>query len=198
MARTDIQKKPEGIQIVDALPGETPPESLDKVRDILFGGQMRAVDSRLQGLEERLLREQEALRASFGKELADIDSHFKKEVHGLGEKLASERSKRAEDLKVLATELKDSLRRLEKHQVKLEETTGAADAELRDQILQHTQTVATEIERLSQRLSSELSRSVQELRKDKADITSLVSLFQEMASRLGGDSRAPAKNAPRG
>ena len=35
-------------------------QNLDQVRDILFGGQMRAVESRLARMEERLLAEQEA------------------------------------------------------------------------------------------------------------------------------------------
>ena len=48
------------------LPLAEPPESLDKVRDILFGGQMRAVDGRLQALEEHLLHEQTQLRADLG------------------------------------------------------------------------------------------------------------------------------------
>ena len=46
----------------DLPPNDTAPESLDKVRDILFGGQMRAVESRLQGLEERLMLEQASMR----------------------------------------------------------------------------------------------------------------------------------------
>ena len=37
-------------------PADPAPESLDKVRDILFGGQMRAVESRLQAAETRLLQ----------------------------------------------------------------------------------------------------------------------------------------------
>ena len=39
------------------------PESLDKVRDILFGSHMRSVEGRIARIEERLLREQQTLRA---------------------------------------------------------------------------------------------------------------------------------------
>ena len=40
------------------------PESLDQVRDILFGGQMRMVDARLRSLEERIALEQTTMRTS--------------------------------------------------------------------------------------------------------------------------------------
>lgn len=44
------------------IPQESP-ESLDKVRDILFGSQMRAVDQRLEQIEKRMLSELADLRA---------------------------------------------------------------------------------------------------------------------------------------
>jgi hypothetical protein len=57
MARNDTDKrKAGGLDVAEPPAAEAQPESLDKVRDILFGGQMRAVETRLQGLEERLRR----------------------------------------------------------------------------------------------------------------------------------------------
>ena len=53
---------------------EPAPESLDQVRDILFGGQMRAVDNRLRGLEERIQQEQTALRNEFDRRVTDLDN----------------------------------------------------------------------------------------------------------------------------
>ena len=66
MARNDTDKrKAGGLEVAEPPAAEAQPESLDKVRDILFGGQMRAVETRLQGLEERLRREHEALKSDF-------------------------------------------------------------------------------------------------------------------------------------
>src|SRR5215213_6941666 len=77
-----------------ALPPAEPPESLDKVRDILFGGQMRAVEGRLQALEERLLHEQAQLRADLGKQLAGVEADARRELQALTEQLATDRVKR--------------------------------------------------------------------------------------------------------
>jgi len=180
----------------DLPPNDTAPESLDKVRDILFGGQMRAVESRLQGLEERLMREQASMRTDFSQQLAEVDASAKHEAEVLGERLVAERTKRTEELKALSAELKEVLRSLEKRHVKLEELTGMADAEIRDQIMQQSRAITAEIERLSQRVTSDLNREVASLRTDKTDVSAIVSVFSEMATRLGGDSRTPAK-APR-
>jgi hypothetical protein len=205
MARTDSPRAENGRKLAPAAPtarpadlppNEAAPESLDKVRDILFGGQMRAVESRLQGLEERIMREQAAMRGDFAKQLADLDASAKRDAQTLGERLAAERTKRSEDLKSLSSEIKEILRSLEKRHVKLEELSGLADAEIRDQILQQSRAITAEIDRLSQRVTTDLNREVASLRNDKTDVSAIVSVFSDMATRLAGDSRPPAK-APR-
>ena len=178
----------------DVAPNEPAPESLDKVRDILFGGQMRAVESRLQGLEERIMREQASMRTDFTKQLADVDASAKREAHTLTERLVAERTKRTEELKTLSSELREILKSLEKRHVKLEELTGMADAEIRDTMLQQSRAITAEIERLSQRVSADLNREVTALRTDKTDVSAIVSVFSDMATRLAGEPRTPAKS----
>jgi hypothetical protein len=159
---------------------EPPPESLDKVRDILFGGQMRAVEARLQGLESRLLQSQESLRSEFTKQLSALEGTVQREVQSLAQRLSEERSTRADELTALG------------------QTTGLADAELREAVLQQGQALSSEIARLSERLSAELTRAVLELKVEKASLSTLASLFSDMASRLGGDEHGAAKRATRG
>ena len=202
MARTENHRAENGRKAApsapvarpaDLPPNEPAPESLDKVRDILFGGQMRAVESRLQGLEERIMREQATMRTYFNKQLADLDASAKRDAHALGERLVAERTKRTEDLKTLSSEIKEILRSLEKRHVKLEELTTLSDAEIRDQILQQSRAINNEIERLSQRVTSDLNREVASLRNDKTDVSAIVSVFSDMATRLAGESKPPAK-----
>jgi DNA repair exonuclease SbcCD ATPase subunit len=189
MPRTETEKrKSGGVQAAEPPAAEPQPESLDKVRDILFGTQMRAVESRLQGLEERLRREHEALRADFSKQVESLDAFIRSEVQVLTDRLAAERAKRTEELKSLAAEIKETIRALEKRHVKLEESANMADAALRDQLLQ-----------LGERLSADLHRSHQELGSAKTDRTALAALLNDMATRLTGAPApaAPGKNGPR-
>ena len=205
MARTESQRPENGRKLAPPAPATRPadlppappndvaPESLDKVSDILFGGQMRAVESRLQGLEERLMREQAVIRSDFDKRLADLDASAKRDAQTLGDRLNAERTKRTEELKALSAEIKEILRSLEKRHVKLEELSGLADAEIRDQILQQSRAIGAEIERLSQRVSTDLNREVASLRNDKTDVSAIVGVFSDMATRLAGEPRPQPK-----
>src|SRR5919112_4334168 len=104
------------------------PESLDQVRDILFGGQMRMVDARLRGLEERIALEQATLRNDLGRQLAELEEASKKEFAVQAERLSAKRAKRADDLRALSTEFKEAFKNLERRHLKFEEATSKADA----------------------------------------------------------------------
>ena len=187
-----------GTQLADPpavpQPPETP-ESLDKVRDILFGGQMRAVETRIHSLEERLLREQQALRADFVRQLGELEEFARKELQDLLDRLAAERGKRTEELKSLGTELREAIRGIEKRHAKLEEAANQGDAALRDQLLLQAKATSTDLGKLSDRLSTELNRSYHELKATKTDSAALATLFTDLAARLGG---APEKNGRKG
>jgi hypothetical protein len=202
MPRPDPDKrKSGGLQVAEppaATAADPQPESLDKVRDILFGGQMRAVETRLQGLEERLRREHETLRADFAKQVESLDAFIRSEVQILGERLAAERTKRGEELKSLAADIKEAIRALEKRHVKLEEAANLADAGLRDQLLLQSTKAATELAKMGERLGAELSRSHHALDTAKTDRAALAGLLTDMAARITGAPAGPSgKNGPR-
>ena len=166
------------------------PENLDKVRDILFGGQMRAVDQRLAALEGRFQRDLKGLRTDTGKQLSDLEAFFKKEIESLTEKLQTERGKRTDDLKALGTEVKDGFKNLEKRLGKLDDATSKADADLRTAILEHTKAVTAQLKKVSDDFSAELQEAVTELRGEKLDTATLVQLFSDMALHLSEDLQA--------
>jgi hypothetical protein len=169
------------------------PESLDQVRDILFGGQMRMVDTRLRGLEERIVLEQTTLRNDLSRKIAELEDASKKEFAAQAERLSAERMKRADDLKALSVELKEALKSLERRHNKFEEATAQADSEVRDQLMKQSAAFSAELARTSERLTSELDRAASSLRADKVDTTTLAGTLTEMAARLTGGGRAPGK-----
>jgi len=171
------------------------PESLDQVRDILFGGQMRMVDTRLRGLEERIALEHTTLRNDLTRKIGELDEASKKEFAAQAERLSAERTKRADDLKALSAELKEALKSLERRHLKFEEATSQADAEVRDQLMKHSAAFSAELTRTAERLTSELDRAASSLRADKVDTTTLAGTLTEMAARLTGGGRAPGKGS---
>ena len=184
------RKKATTSRTPDAPPADETPENLDKVRDILFGGQMRAVDQRLAALEKRFQREIDGLRKDTEKRDADLEAFIKKEIEALTKKLQTERSKRTEDLKTLSGEMQGGFKSLEKQLAKLDDASSKADADLRTAILEHTQTVSKQLKDLTDQFGDELRRAVQELRGDKLDTATLIQLFSDMALNLSEDLQA--------
>ena len=199
MSKTEIEKlKSAGVEVTEPPVPEAQPESLDKVRDILFGGQMRAVEGRLQSMEERFREEHDAIRSEFGKQAESLDALIRSEVQVLTDRLAAERTRRAEELKSLSAEIKDAIRALEKRHLKLEQDGNMADAALRDQLLAQSTDAAAELARLGERLSAELDRSHQELRSTKTDRSTLAALLTDVAARLGAPAEPAAANGKNG
>jgi len=196
MAKNVAGLKPKsgnGAGNAPASPSEQP-ESLDQVRDILFGGQMRMVDARLRSLEERIALEQTTMRNELSRKITELEEASKKEFAAHAERLSTERAKRADDLKALSVELKESLKNLERRHVKFEEATSLADSEVRDQLMKHSAAFSAELSRTSERLTTELDRAASALRADKVDTTTLVATLNEMATKLtGGTGRPPNK-----
>lgn len=181
------QKKAAASAEPEAVAAEETPESLDKVRDILFGGQMRAVDQRLASLEQRFQRDLAGLQSETEKRMESIEAFFKKEVESLTAKLKAERDKRSDNLKALDAEMLDGFKSLEKRLDNLEELSSKADADLRTAILEHTKNVSDDLRKLSDEFMSELQQAVTELRGDKLDTATLIQLFSDMALTLSED-----------
>jgi chromosome segregation ATPase len=170
------------------------PENLDKVRDILFGGQMRAVESRLHRIEDRLRREHEALRTDLEKQIQALEKQTRKDSDGLAEKLNGEQAKRNDDIKSVSAALRDTARSLEKRLAKLDESSNTADAEIRSQLLEHIEATAMQLRELTERFTADLGTVATELRAEKVDIASMVELFSDMAVRLSEDLQAPTES----
>jgi hypothetical protein len=208
MAKSPAPKQRTGNGV--AAEPETPTaESLDQVRDILFGGQMRMVDARLRSLEDRLLQEQASLRTDMNRLVNELDAAVKRDLAQHADRLATERAKRAEEFKALRAELKESFRSMERRQQKMEEAAGMADAELRDQLLKQGATLSAEVAkqgtalsaelaRMSQKQSDDLDRATAALRADKLDTASLATALSDLATRLTSTARTTPKGSARG
>jgi hypothetical protein len=59
--------------------------NLDKIREILFGTQMREYEKQITRLEERLVKECSSLRDDTRKRLDSLETYIKQEVESLTE-----------------------------------------------------------------------------------------------------------------
>jgi len=167
--------------------------SIDKVRDILFGVQMRDYDKRFARLEERLANDTAELREDVRKRLTALEQYVQHEIAALGDRLASEQNERVDGDKDLGTELRDAGKIFEKKMAAMDDQSARAQRELRQQLLEHQQQLTDEIRLKHQDVLAALGREAGELKDEKADRAALASLFTEMAMRLSNQLRLPTE-----
>lgn len=165
-------------------PSDKEGANVDKIRDILFGSQMRDYEKRFARLEENLNKALDTLRDDLTKRLETLSGFVQKEVDSLSQRIKTEKSERGEGAKELAQELKDAAKALEKKLSALDEQFSDGQSELRAKILEHAKSFASEIERLRREAAASLDREVQGLRHDKTDRTALADLLAEFSLRL--------------
>ena len=168
--------------------------NIDKIRDILFGAQMRVYEKRFSRLEERLLKEATDLRDDTRKRFEALETFVKSEFEALTERLQTEQKTRDESVQSLARETQAAAQALEKKLAHLDEQTTRSHRDLRQQILEQSKSLSEEIRQKQTELVALVERETAELGHAKTDRASLASLFTEVALRLNDDFKIPGND----
>jgi DNA repair exonuclease SbcCD ATPase subunit len=166
--------------------------NIDKIRDIIFGGQMQEYDRRFRALEDRLLKASTDLRADLDKRVTSLESYFRKELDTLGATLTSERENRTLALEEAASKLAEVRKQATQQLTSLANEAAERDRDVRAQLQERAQSLSQEIHEKVATLAQELRREADELRQGKTDRTGLAALLSEMALRLAEE--APPKD----
>ena len=158
--------------------------NVDKIRDILFGSQMRDYDRRFATTEERLQREAAALRDDLGRRLLATEQYLRGEVETLAGNLKTEEADRVHGLRAASDALANLQRELSDRLADLADQTAQQHRELRAQMLEVQRVLADEMQRRHDELSAAFRREALDLRSVKTDRTAIAALFAEFAQRL--------------
>jgi DNA repair exonuclease SbcCD ATPase subunit len=161
--------------------------NVDKIRDILFGSQMRDYDRRFAGFEDRLLRESGELRDEVQRRLAASDQFFRGEMESLAASLSTEQRERVQAVRDAMDATANVNRELSDRVSTLAEQVAHQHRELRNTLNEQIRQLQESLERRTQELTGALRREAYELRDAKADRTALAAMFAELAQRLAGD-----------
>ncbi|MBP6821217.1 MAG: hypothetical protein KA368_06715 [Acidobacteria bacterium] len=167
--------------------------NIEKIRDILFGAQMREYERRFGRLEERLMKEAADAREDARRRFDSLEAFIKQEIGALGDRLRSENQQRTQATEETTRELRDTSRSLTNKINALDEQSSQAQRELRQQILDQAKSLADEIRLKHDDLSVALQRESRELRNDKTDRVALSNLFTELAMRLNNEFKLPGE-----
>lgn len=165
--------------------------NVDKIREILFGGQMREYDKKFARLEERLIKESAELRDDTKRIVEALETFVKKEFEALTNRLQAEQLSRENSVDGVSRELLYTAKALETKLAQFDNQSVQAQRDLRHQLLEQSKSLGEEIRRKYEEVSATLEREVAELNNDKTDRASLSALFTELALRLNRDFKIP-------
>jgi uncharacterized protein YydD (DUF2326 family) len=180
------QSQNPGVGQLDRTPG-----NVDKIREILFGTNMREYDARFARLEATVLKEAGDLRESTRRRFEALENHLKTEIESLHARLRAEREERAEGLGQRSRDLKDTEDALNRKIRELEDRAAAAESALRQDILHHSHILTEDIRAMQAEITSLVEKRFQELSRGKTDRAMLGTLLTEIAMRLNDQFHVP-------
>jgi len=166
---------------------------MDKVRDLLFGGQMRDYDKRFKRLEEHYNQENMHFRDDIAQRLKLIEERLEGEVDSLSEKAKVDRQERLSitaelehNIKVLKNELNTRL-------TQLDDQLGKDIKNLRQQMHNKIQELALQMRQQNDSLVGLINQEVAQLQDEKVNRSYLAAFFNEFAVRLSRNVEAPSE-----
>jgi hypothetical protein len=166
--------------------------SVEKIRDIIFGSQIKNYEARFVRLEENLIRETSELKDSIRKRFESIESFFRSESEALAARLRTEREERTSLLSNLERDMKDAREALGRRLNDLDAATSEGHSGLRKELMTESGKLLEEIEQRNNSVRLLMETRVAELRAHKTDRALLSDMFREIASQLDNDEPTSA------
>jgi predicted DNA-binding ribbon-helix-helix protein len=168
--------------------------NLEKVRDLLFGAQMRDMENHFARLEERLQKDIAELKDETRGRFESLEVFLRKEIESLTDQLKTEQDVRQQAVQTLTQELTETVKAFNQRTNQAEEHIVKAQRELRQHILDQSRSLRDEFWDRYRELSEATEHNVQELRAEKTDRATLAVLLTELAMRLGNEYLLPGNN----
>ena len=166
-------------------------QNVDRIRNILFGSQMRDYDGRFQRLEERLSQEAGELRADLQRRLDALEGFMRGEGEAMTHRLATEHAERSQGLDKIAHELGEAARRLEEKINNLDSHAAKELRDVRQQLLDQSKALSGEMKEKYDQLKAGLEQESQQIRGAMTGREALAEMLSEVSLRLKNEFRVP-------
>jgi hypothetical protein len=168
--------------------------NVDKIRDILFGSQMRDYESRFARLEETLIKETLEIRETNRRRFDQLESYIKREFETVQTRIKSEREERSDNAARQSRELNELGESLTRRIRDLDDRGTSVERDLRSDLLQQAREMTEEMRARHDEIAGILDKRVNELRDGKTDRAALATLFTEVALRLSDQFQIPGSD----
>jgi len=165
--------------------------NVDRIRDILFGNQMRDYDARFHKLQERVSHEASEIRADLHRQLQAFETYLKGELESMMNRVRGEQAERTQAMEQLAEQLAETARGLELKIGNLDNQTAQDIRDLRERLLYQSKSLSDEFKEKHEQLKSQLEHESGQIRDAMTGRESLAEMLSELALRLKREFRVP-------
>ncbi|MGI8956881.1 MAG: hypothetical protein ACR2II_08205 [Chthoniobacterales bacterium] len=165
--------------------------NVDRIRNILFGSQMRDYDTRFQKLEERLVSEAGELRGELQRQLHALEAFMKGEVESMTNRVKTEQSERAQAVGRLTHEIMETAKGLEMKLNNLDSQAAKDIRDLRERLLEQSKALSAEMKEKHDQMKGHLDREAGQIRDAMTGREALAEMLSEVALRLKNEFRVP-------
>ena len=162
-------------------------ENLEKVRDILFGHQVRHLEARIEALEAQLLDTSGRIEADVRANVKALEGKLDLESKRVVGRFRDEGDSRSRDVAKLAGKLDSTETLLRGELTHQEEQTAKGLKALEKRLGEEAKSIRESLAEAQDSANEALSALAEELRDAKADRRTLAALFREVAGRLEGE-----------
>ncbi len=191
--QTEVKPAPEPAPVPQTDPLKE--NELGKIRDLLFGQQIRQQRDELNRLEDQVSRQGMTLRETLedlSKNLGTLERLVRCESNSALERCATEARDRKAAHEVLAKRVDELGHRLDAKLSEWDERNKRAERDNHDHLLSQTKLLSDAITQHHADALRALHDSLRELRANKLDRAALAALFVQIGARIDADSAVGA------
>lgn len=165
-------------------------DNVDKIRDILFGGNMREYDKRFARLEDRLNADIDRLSQDIFKRFDSIDTYIKNEFEDINNRLHTEKTERKKDREDSKADVQGLQKTAENRFADIEQQTSADARTIRATMHEQANELLELVRSTRDEMASSINQEARDLRDSKVARTDLAELLSEVALRLSQEDES--------
>ena len=191
-------------RVADSVQPET--ASMEQVRELLFGAQLKDMEIRFQRQEERFVRDVADAKDALKKRIDSLENFMTSEVNSIlarikeeqkerdqsikteqrerAEYIKTEQRERIENVAKLASDLASAVETFERRMEKLANTMDSTERDLRSLMMDESKSLSDTTEAKYQDALAVIAKTAAQIRHDMVYRTSLSSMLTEMVVRL--------------
>ncbi len=182
-----MKSKNNNVQSISADQPAADIDNVDKIREILFGNQIKEFEHKFHHLQEQLNRELSNLKNDSKMRIESLEGFVKSEIESLSQRLDNEQKIRIAELEESSDKLEKHIKLLDSRLIEQEKQSNEKARELRQLLLEQAKEMFEKMDQKQMNDRAILNQVREELDTNKVDRSSLSSMFTELAMQISGN-----------